>query len=103
MLTIGLTHYLTVAALLVALGGLVLITKRHAIGILSGVERVLNAANLNLVAFSRYQTGTLDGQIVALFGIVLAAAEAAVAVAIFVNFYNNLATVDVDRASELRG
>lgn len=103
MLTIGLTHYLTVAALLFSLGVLVMITKRNAIGILIGVELVLNAANLNLVAFSRYQTGTLDGQIVALFGIVLAAAEAAVAVAIFVNFYNNLATVDVDRASELRG
>jgi NADH-quinone oxidoreductase subunit K len=102
-MTIGLTHYLILSALLFSLGVLVMIVKRNAIGILIGVEVVLNAANVNLVAFSRYQTGGLDGQMTAVFAIVLAAAEAAIAIAIFVNFYNNFATIDVDRASELRG
>ena len=103
MLTIGLTHYLVLAALLFCLGVLVMVTKRNAIGILIGVELVLNAGILNLVAFSRYQVGDLGGQIFGAFGIVLAAAEAAVAIAIFVNFYNNVATVDVDRADVLNG
>lgn len=103
MLTIGLTHYLVLAALVFCLGVLVMVTKRNAVGILIGVELVLNAGNLNLVAFSRYQVGNLTGQIVALFGILLAAAEAAIAIAIFVNFYNNAATVDVDRADALNG
>ena len=63
------------------------------LGILIGVELVLNAANINLVAFNRYRAlDGFDGQVFALFVIVLAAAEAAIAVAIFVNFYNNLAT-----------
>lgn len=103
MLSIGLTHYLILSALLFSLGVLVMIVKRNAIGILIGVEVVLNAANVNLVAFSRYQTGNLDGQMTAVFAIVLAAAEAAIAIAIFVNFYNNFATIDVDRASEMKG
>lgn len=104
MLTpIGLTHYLLLAAALFCLGILTMILKRNAIGILIGVELVLNAANLNLVAFSRYRTGALDGQIVAVFVILLAAAEAAVAIAIFMNFYNNLATIDVDQGDQLQG
>ncbi len=103
MLTIGLAHYLVLAAFLFCCGLCTMTIKRNAVGILIGVELILNAANVNLVAFSRYKTGALDGQIVALFVIVLAAAEAAVAIAIFVNYYNLAATVDVDRASELRG
>jgi len=55
------------------------------------------------VAFSRYQVGKIDGQIAAVFVIVLAAAEAAIAIAIFVNYYNNLATIDVDRGDTLSG
>lgn len=103
MLTIGLTHYLVLAAFMFCCGLCVMVTKRNAVGILIGVELILNAASLNLVAFSRYQTGALDGQIVALFVIVLAAAEAAVAIAIFVNYYHNLATIDVDRGDSLNG
>ena len=103
MVPVGLTHYLLLAAFLFCSGVLVIIVKRNAIGILIGVELLLNAANINLVAFSRYRVGDLDGQVVALFVVVLAAAEAAVAIAIFVNLYNNLATIDVDRADELRG
>jgi NADH-quinone oxidoreductase subunit K len=69
-----------------------------------GVELMLNAANLNLVAFNHYsEPGRLDGQVFALFVIVIAAAEAATALAIFLNFYNNYGSVDVDRATELKG
>jgi len=68
---------------------------------------VLNGANLNFVAFgSKYLRADnlgLDGQLIALFVIVLAAAEAAVALAIALNFYNNHSTIDVDRADELKG
>ena len=100
---IGLQHYLVLAAFIFCTGVLVMILKRNAIGMLIGVELLLNAVNLNLVAFSRYQVGGIDGQVVALFVVVLAAAEAAIAVAIFVNLYNNFATIDVDRADEMKG
>ncbi len=103
MLTVGLTQYLVLAAFLFCCGLFVMTTKRNAVGILIGVELVLNAACLNLVAFSRYRVGTIDGQIATLFIIVLAAAEAAVAIAIFVNYYRTLATIDVDKGDELRG
>ncbi|MCH8251167.1 MAG: NADH-quinone oxidoreductase subunit NuoK [Planctomycetes bacterium] len=102
--TIGLTHYLVVAAILFCSGMFVMATKRNAIGILIGVELVLNSTNINFVAFDRYLgPGQLDGQIMALFVIVLAAAEAALAVAICMNFYRNLSTIDVDHGTELRG
>lgn len=104
MLTIGLTHYLVVAALLFCTGLFTMATKRNAIGILIGVELVLNSATVNLVAFDRYLgPGRVDGQIMALFVIVLAAAEAAIAVGVCINVYKNLATVDVDTASKLQG
>jgi NADH-quinone oxidoreductase subunit K len=102
MLAVGLNHYLVLSALIFSLGILCMTTKRNAIGILIGVELVLNAANVNLVAFSKYQTGSVDGQIVAVFVILLAAAEAAIAIAIFMNFYNTVRTIDVDRGDELR-
>lgn len=99
---IGLSHYLVLSALIFSLGILCMATKRNAVGILIGVELILNAANINLIAFSKYQTGGLDGHIVALFVILLAAAEAAIGIAIFMNFYNTLRTIDVDRGDELR-
>lgn len=101
-MTIGLTHYLILAAFVFCCGLYSMTIKRNAVGILIGVELVLNAAAINLVAFSRF-TGRIDGQIAALFVIVLAAAEAAIAIAIFVNYYSNLATIDVDRGNRLRG
>jgi NADH:ubiquinone oxidoreductase subunit K len=107
---IGLAHYLILAALLLVCGVLAILLKRNAIGILMGVELILNAANINLVAFNRFRFPgsladgpALDGQIFALFVIVLAAAEAAVALAIFLNFYNNFSSIDVERAQTLRG
>jgi NADH:ubiquinone oxidoreductase subunit K len=109
MMTIGLQHFLILAAFMFVCGLLTILVKRNAIGILMGVELILNAANVNLVAFNRYAHGgttgapALDGQIFAIFVIVLAAAEAAVALAIFLNFYNNFATIDVERAQNLKG
>lgn len=103
-MTIGLTHYLIVGAVLFCTGLFTMITKRNAIGILIGVELVLNSANVNFVAFDRYAShGQLDGQMMALFVIVLAAAEAALAVGICINVYKNLSTVDVDAATRLQG
>ncbi len=104
MLSVGVTHYLVLAAVLFCCGIFTMATKRNAIGILIGVELVLNAASVNVVAFDRYLgVGKPDGQIMALFVIVLAAAEAALAVGICVNLYKNLSTVDVDRATRLQG
>jgi NADH-quinone oxidoreductase subunit K len=106
---ITLQHYLVLAAVMFTCGVLTVLVKRNAIGILMGVELILNAANVNLVAFNRYAWGgstgspLLSGQVFAIFVIVLAAAEAAVALAIFLNFYNNFATIDVERAQNLRG
>ncbi len=102
MLAVGLNHYLVLSGAIFALGVLCMATKRNAIGVLIGVELVLNAANVNLVAFSKYTTGAGDGHVFAVFVILLAAAEAAIAIAIFMNFYNNLRTIDVDRGDELR-
>jgi len=104
---VGVSHFLLVGAVLFVTGVVCMATKRNALGILMGVELVLNGANVNLVAFAspllRPNSLGLDGQLMALFVIVLAAAEAAVALAIALNFYNNFSTVDVDRADELKG
>jgi len=107
---VGVSHYLVVGAIMFASGVICMATKRNALGVLMGIELVLNGANINFVAFaspwlrgdSEYGLG-LDGHFIALFVIVLAAAEAAVALAITLNFYNNHASVDVDRGDELRG
>ena len=103
MTSIGLPGYLGVGAVLFVCGLVCMATKRNGIGILMGVELVLNGANINFVAFSKFGTLGIDGQVAALFVIVLAAAEAAVALAIALNFYNNHLSIDVDRGSELRG
>jgi NADH-quinone oxidoreductase subunit K len=101
---IGLEHYMLLGALLFVCGVLCMALKRNAIGILMGVELVLNGANVNFVAFAHFNpTFTIEGQVFALFVIVMAAAEAAVALAIVLNFYNNHMTVDVDTAEELKG
>lgn len=101
-MTIGLYHYLGLGAALFAIGVAGVITRRNAIGVLIGVELILNAANVNLVGFSRYGGG-LDAQVFAIFTIVLAAAEAAVALAIVLQLFDKRSDVDVDRANQLRG
>ena len=104
MEAVGLTPFLLLGALLFVCGTLCMATKRNAIGILMGVELVLNGATVNFVAFAYFNPAfEIEGQIFALFVIVLAAAEAAVALAIVLNFYNNHSTVDVDTAEELKG
>ena len=96
--------YLVLGALLFVSGALCMAMKRNAIGVLMGVELVLNGANINFVAFARYNPSfEIEGQVFALFVIVMAAAEAAIALAIVLNFYNNHLTVDVDTAEELKG
>ena len=96
--------YLLLGALLFVCGAICMATKRNAIGVLMGVELVLNGATINFVAFAHFNPAfEIEGQMFALFVIVLAAAEAAVALAIVLNFYNNHMTVDVDTAEELKG
>ena len=104
---VQLAHFLIVSALLFALGFYGVVTRRNAIMVLMGVELILNAANINLIAFSRYgglnPTGpALDGQVAAIFVIILAAAEAAIALAIILNIYNRYQTVNVDEVSSLK-
>ncbi len=104
---ITVSHYLAVGAVLFVTGVLCMATKRNALGVLMGIELVLNGANVNFVAFGskylRAESLGLDGHLMALFVIVLAAAEAAVALAIALNFYNNHTTIDVDKAEDLKG
>ena len=107
---VSVMHYLVVGAILFVSGVVCMATKRNALGVLMGIELVLNGANVNFVVFaSPWLSGKaamslgLDGQVIALFVILLAAAEAAVALAITLNFYNNHSTVDVDRADDLKG
>jgi NADH:ubiquinone oxidoreductase subunit K len=104
---ITVSHYLAIGAVLFVAGAVCMATKRNALGVLMGIELVLNGANVNFVAFGsrffRRETLGLDGELIALFVIVLAAAEAAVALAIALNFYNNHTTIDVDQANDLKG
>ena len=104
---ITVSYYLAVGAVLFVTGVACMATKRNALGVLMGIELVLNGANVNFIAFGskylRAENLGLDGQLIALFVIVLAAAEAAVALAIALNFYNNHTTIDVDQADELKG
>ena len=92
-----------ISAVLLVCGLICMATKRNAIGVLMGVELMLNAANLNFVALSQRVDIGIDSQAIALFVIVIAAAEAAVALAIALAFYNVHHTVDVDDADTLRG
>ena len=101
---VGPTGYLLLGALLFVCGVVCMATKRNAIGVLIGVELVLNGANVNFVTFAHYNPAfEIEGMVFALMVIVLAAGEAAVALAIVLNFYNNHTTVDVDVAEELKG
>jgi len=100
---ITLQHYLIVSAALFSLGMLGILTRRNAVNVLMGVELVLNSANLNLVAFSRFGSGNLQGQLFAVFVIVIAAAEVAVALAIVLTLYRLRRTSNLDAADILRG
>jgi NADH-quinone oxidoreductase subunit K len=99
--TIGLNHYLTISAFLLGFGLFAVMTRKNAIVILMGVELILNAANINFLAFSKYN-GDMAGVMFSLFVIVLAAAEAAIALAIVINIFKLFRTVDVSSIDTLK-
>jgi NAD(P)H-quinone oxidoreductase subunit 4L len=94
-------HYLIIAALLFSIGLGVAITKRNAIAVLIGIELMLNAVNLNLVAFNQGNP-VLSGQLFALFVMVVAAAESAIALAILLKVYRHYQTIDLDKVDNLK-
>ncbi len=109
----SLQHYLVISAILFSLGIFAVLTRKNAISILMGIELILNSCNLNFVAFSRFVTPSenivgsevfrLDGQIIAIFGIVLAAAEAAVFLAIILAIYREFGSIRPDKVDTLKG
>ena len=102
MFEVGLNHFLFVSAMLFSLGIFGIITRKNAVMVLMGVELILNAANINFVAFAKFGNFGFDGQIIALFVIVLAAAEAAIALAIVLHIYKMFSTINVDQVDTLK-
>jgi NADH-quinone oxidoreductase subunit K len=99
---ITLNHFLIVSSILFSLGVFGIITRKNAVMVLMGLELILNAASINFVAFAKFGNYGLQGQMMALFVIVLAAAEAAIALAIVLNIYKVFATVNVDEINTLK-
>lgn len=99
---VGLTHFLVVSSLLFGLGLFAVVTRKNAIMLLMGIELILNSANINFIAFAKFGTLGLDGQVISIFVIILAAAEAVIALAIILNIYNNFKTVNVDEVNSLK-
>ncbi|HZP41123.1 MAG TPA: NADH-quinone oxidoreductase subunit NuoK [Candidatus Binatia bacterium] len=99
---LSLVHFVVLGAILFALGLFCVLTRRNAIGILMGVELILNSANVNYVAFGRYGHAGYDGQVFAIFVIMLAAAEAAIGLAIVLGIYRSFETIDVEATDRLR-
>ncbi|MBM4245940.1 MAG: NADH-quinone oxidoreductase subunit NuoK [Deltaproteobacteria bacterium] len=100
---IGLHHFLVTSLLVFLCGLFTVLTRRNAIGVLMGVELILNSANINYIAFSRYGGGGYDGQVFSVFVIMLAAAEAAIGLAIVLGIYRQFETIDVEATDTLRG
>jgi len=108
IMTYSLSSFLMVSSLLFCLGLFTVLTRRNAIGVLMGIELVLNAGALNFVAFSRFLEAPegaplISGQVFALFVIAIAAAEAAAVIAIVLSLYSMLKTVDIEQYQQLRG
>lgn len=101
-MSIGLEHYLVVSALLFSLGIFGIITRKNAIMVLMGLELVLNSANINFIAFSRFGGLNIEGHVATIFVIILAAAEAAVALAIVLNIYHNYKHINVDEVAKMK-
>jgi NADH-quinone oxidoreductase subunit K len=104
---IPIEYWLVFSSLLFAIGALGVLTRRNAIVVLMSIEVMLNAANINLVAFSSYHTALhgfsdASGQVFALFSIAIAAAEVAVGLAILLSVYRRYQTIDVDKINILR-
>ncbi len=103
-MSVGLSHFLVTGALVFCFGLLCVITRRNAIGVLMGVELILNSANINFIAFAHYSHNNLDGQMFALFCIVLAAVECAVALAIVLAIFRNFKSkIDMEELTTLKG
>ncbi|OJJ16611.1 NADH-quinone oxidoreductase subunit K [marine bacterium AO1-C] len=100
---IPLEYYLYIGAFLFCAGVVLVLTKRNAIVVLMGIELIFNAANINLVAFSQFDPQRLQGQIFTLFVVVIAAAEATVALAIVLKVYQHFKTIRLDDLNELKG
>lgn len=98
----SLESYLVVSGILFLLGLATILTRRNALYVLMGVELILNAANLNFVAFARFGDYGLDGQMMALVVVMLAAAEAAVALAIVLRIFHDFGSIDITRTDSLR-
>lgn len=103
-MSVDLEHFLVLGALLFCIGLMVALTKRNAIGVLMGVELMLNAVNLTLIAFSRFTESDrpITGQAFVVFILTVAAAEAAVALALAVSVYRNRDSIDVDQLNLLK-
>ena len=101
-MSVGLTDYLIVSAILFSLGLFGIITRKNAIMVLMSLELILNSANINFLAFSKYSGMNMSGHVAAIFVIILAAAEAAVALAIVLNIYQNYKHVNVDEINKLK-
>lgn len=101
-MNLGITHFLVLSAILFGLGLFAIITRRNAVLVLMGVELVLNSANINFVAFSKYNNLNIDGHIAAIFVIMLAAIEVAVALAIVLNIYQNYKHINIDEFDKLK-
>ena len=100
---IGLTHYLTVAAILFVLGVLgIVLNRKNVIIILMSIELILLSVNINMVAFSSF-LGDLTGQVFAMFILTVAAGEAAIGLAILVLYFRNRGTIAVDQISQMKG
>lgn len=99
-----LEHVLVVGALLFSIGLYVALSRRNAVGVLMGIELMLNSVNLTLIGFSRFTTSPrpIDGQVFAVFVITVAAAEAAVALALAVSVYRLRSSIDVDDMNSLK-
>ena len=100
---IGLHHYLIVSLIVFSCGLFAVLTRRNAIGVLMGVELILNSANINYIAFARFGGSGYDGQVFSIFVIMLAAAEAAIGLAIVLGIYRKFETIDVEATDTLRG
>ena len=103
MAGVTVNHFVVLSALLFGAGLFCVVTRRNALGILMGIELILNSANVNYVAFARYSQSGYDGQVFAIFVIMLAAAEAAIGLAIVLGIYQTFETIDVDATDRLRG
>jgi len=105
-MSVGLEHYLVLASIIFCIGFYGALTKRNAVVILMCIELMLNAANIALVAFSKYlakDTVLISGQIFVIFVLVVAAAEAAVGLAIIMALYRHRKTVDSDDINLMKG